>query len=244
GSADDELLDVARAFVDLGHAHVPPQALDREIGDVAVAAVDLDRIRAHALGHLGGKKLGHRRLLDAGRARVAQPRRVQVELARGLDAGRHVGEPEVDRLVLDQRLAHAAALARIGKRSRQRRSRDAGRLRGDVDAARLEIGERDAVAGAFLAQKMFRFAVFQDDLRGIRCALAGLLLDSGDDVAGRLGWDQEGADSLLPGTFVRYCKYNRDIRVLARGDELLHSVQDVVRPLALGARGDRARIGA
>src|SRR3954462_13329248 len=83
GAPDHHALDVARAFVDLRHAHVAPVALDREVRHVAVAAVDLHRVRAHLLRHLGGEELRHRRFLDARPARVAQARGMQVELPRG-----------------------------------------------------------------------------------------------------------------------------------------------------------------
>src|SRR3989454_8383668 len=139
--ADHHALDVARTFVDLRHAHVAPQALHGKVGDVAVAAVNLNGVRAHALGHLGGKELRHRRLADAGLAAAAQPGGMQIELARGFDLRRHVGEAEIDRLVFDQRLAHAFALFRIRQRRFQRAARHAGRLGGDVNAAGFEVGE-------------------------------------------------------------------------------------------------------
>src|SRR3990172_8358532 len=43
----DHALNVACAFVYLRHAHIAINALHWEIAEVAVAAVDLDRIRTH-----------------------------------------------------------------------------------------------------------------------------------------------------------------------------------------------------
>src|SRR6516162_402536 len=71
---DDEALDVAGALVDLADPHIAVDALDRETGDIAVAAMDLDRVGGDPLGHLGGEELGHRRLLDAGLRHRAAPR--------------------------------------------------------------------------------------------------------------------------------------------------------------------------
>src|SRR5947209_10294224 len=62
---DDEALDLARAFVDLRDARVAVVALDRIVLHVAVAAVDLDRLRAHPFGHLGGVELGLRSFREA-----------------------------------------------------------------------------------------------------------------------------------------------------------------------------------
>ena len=114
---------------------------------------------------------------------------MQVELARGLDAGRHVGEAEVDGLVLDERLAHAAALLCVRERRIERSARHAGRLGGDVDASRLEIRQRDAVAHAFFGEQVLRryLAVLEHDLCGVGGALAGLVFDARHDVAGCLG---------------------------------------------------------
>src|SRR5690606_13786116 len=51
-------LHVAGALVDLAHAHVPVDALDREVLEIAVAAEGLDGRRADLLGHFRGEQLG------------------------------------------------------------------------------------------------------------------------------------------------------------------------------------------
>src|SRR3954471_6669890 len=246
GASYHHALDVVRAFVDLRHAHVAPQALDREVGDVAVAAVDLDGVRADALGHLGCKQLRHRRFADARLALVAQPCCVQIELARCFDLGRHVGAAKADRLVLEDRLANALALLGVRHGRLERGARDAGRLRGDVDAAGLEVGERDAIADAFLREQVIRghLAVLERDLCRVGSALPELVFDARDHVAGRLGGHEKGADAFLAGRLVGHCENDGNVGVLARGDELLDAVQHVVGALALGTRRDRRGIGA
>ena len=86
--------------------------------------------------------------------------------------------------MLDERLAEARPLARIGERRVERRARHADRLRRDADAPGLEIRERDPVALALAPQQVRRRhpAVLEDDLRGVGRALAELLLDARDDV--------------------------------------------------------------
>src|SRR6185295_17872527 len=101
------------------------------------------------------------------------------------------------RLVLDQRLAHALPLPRVRERGLERGAGDAGRLRGDIDAAGLQIRQRDAVALAFRAEEMLGLAVVENDLRRVGRVLAGLFLDPGDLVAGRGGGHDESADPLL-----------------------------------------------
>src|SRR5437870_5593393 len=62
---DDALLDLGRALEDLGEPRVPPIALDGMQRSVARAAEHLQRLGGHALGHLRGEELHHRRLLVA-----------------------------------------------------------------------------------------------------------------------------------------------------------------------------------
>ena len=59
--ADHQPLDLAGALADLGQLGVAQVALDLVLLDVAVAAVDLDRVVGGALGDLGGEQLGLRR---------------------------------------------------------------------------------------------------------------------------------------------------------------------------------------
>jgi hypothetical protein len=79
-----------------------------------------------------------------------------------------------------------------------------------------------------------------------RCpsALAHLFLDAGDDVAGRIGRHQEAGDAFLAGGLVGDGEDDRHLRVLAGGDELLDAVEDEMIAVAVGAGGDRRRIGA
>src|SRR6185437_15872994 len=78
-------------------------------------------------------------------------------------------------------------------------ARHADRLRGDADAAALEVGKRDGIALPLLPQPGVerQAAILQHDRRGVRGAQAELLLLPGDDEAGRVAGDQEGADAAL-----------------------------------------------
>jgi hypothetical protein len=87
-------------------------------------------------------------------------------------------------------------------------------------------------------------AVLEHDLRRVGRPLAGLFLDARHDVARRRGGHDEGADAFLACALVGDGKDDGDVRSLARGDELLHAVQDVVLALPLGSRGDRRGVRA
>ena len=108
------------------------------------------------------------------------------ELPRGLDLHRHVGKPEIHRLVFCDRLAEAGPLAGVGHRSIQCGARQAHRLRGDADATGLEIAQRDAVSRAFRAEQVGdrHFAILEQDLCRVGGMLAQLFLDARNHVAG------------------------------------------------------------
>src|SRR2546422_5517005 len=56
---DDEALDLAGAFIDLGDLRVAKQFLDGEIPHVAVPAEQLHRLSRHPHRRLGGEQLRH-----------------------------------------------------------------------------------------------------------------------------------------------------------------------------------------
>ena len=133
-SANQNFLHIARAFVDLAHAHIAINALDGEVAYVAVAAVDLDSIGANFFGHLAGKELGHGGFFEAGFACVFEAGGVMRQSASSFNLRGHIGEFELHGLVLKNRLAKALALFAVAERSFKRRARHAQRLRGDADA--------------------------------------------------------------------------------------------------------------
>ena len=139
------------------------------------------------------------------------------ELARGFHLHGHVRQAEIDRLMLGDRLAERDALPCVRERVIERRARHADRLRGDADAPGFEIGERDAIAAAFLAEPVARgnHAVLEHDLRGVGRMLPELFLDARDRVPRRARLDDECRDALLARGLVRDREHDGDVRVLA-----------------------------
>src|SRR5580704_1780772 len=245
-ASDDEALNVAGALVDLAYANVAVDALDREIGDIAVAAMDLDRVGGDAFGHLRGEELGHRRLFDARFASVAPRRGVEHQAVRRSDLGRHVGEAEGHRLLLDDRLAEGRALAGIGEGGLISGARHPDRLRSDPDAAAFQVGERNLVAFAFRAQHQIggQLDLLEDELGGVGGALAELVLDPGHPKTGAVGRYEKGADAPLALFGVGHREDDSDLRVLAGGDELLGTAQHPAVAVASRPRLDRRCVGA
>ena len=96
-------------------------------------------------------------------------------------------------------LPKLSSLLRVGEGDLVGGARHAERLRRDADASALEIGERDTVAVAFLAEPVFdrHMEVFETDGAGVRRVLPHLVLDPADAIAGPVGLDDEAADAVL-----------------------------------------------
>ncbi len=77
---------------------------------------------------------------------------MQHKLARGFEPRCHVGQPERNGLMLDDRPAERDALLGVCNGEFQRAARHPVGIRRDAYAAAFEIGHRDAVTLALLAQ--------------------------------------------------------------------------------------------
>src|SRR5215210_6734297 len=113
--ADDHALDLGGALADQQQRRVPVEPLDLVLLRVAVAAVDPERLLHDLLAGLRGEQLGHPGLEVRALAGVLHARGLQREQSRGLDLGGHVGELELDRLVLRDRLAEGLALLGVAQ---------------------------------------------------------------------------------------------------------------------------------
>ncbi len=112
---------------------------------------------------------------------------LRVTKPRGLDLGRHVGELELDRLVLGDRLAEGLALLAVAEGQLQGPLGDADAAGGDVDAAHLErvhhLHEALADPGLLAAEDpLGRAAVAVVDELGRLDPLVAHLLDLRGDV--------------------------------------------------------------
>src|SRR5437867_5046403 len=117
---DDKSLDVRSAFIDLAHANVAVDAFDREIADITIATVDLDRVRTHALGDRRGEQLRHRSLFETGTRGVLQLGRMKRQLPGGYDARGRDGNAEGHGLMFADRYAERHSFLRVLQRRIQR----------------------------------------------------------------------------------------------------------------------------
>src|SRR5688572_15619201 len=174
---DDDALHLVGAFADAEERRVPVKPLDGELLRVAVAAVDAQRLVRVLERRLGGEVLGHAGLEIAALAAVVDGRRVLDQQSRGLDARRHLGELQLDRLVLADRLAEGVALARILERFLERGLGHADAARRDIDPAELEAADGLMKAAPFRADQIARrhAVVVEHELGRIDALVAELL---------------------------------------------------------------------
>src|SRR5882757_6726919 len=114
--ADHHALDLGGPLADQKEWGVAVEALDLVLLRVAVAAVDAERVLDVFLPRLRGEELGHPGLEVGALAGVLHPRRFAGDQAGRLQARRHVGELELDRLVLGDRLAEGLPLLAVFER--------------------------------------------------------------------------------------------------------------------------------
>ena len=134
---------------DLVHAHIAQVALDRVVLQVAVPAVQLQRLVADAEARVGRDALRHRAVRRRVRVlRVHHRGRVADHEPRAVQLGAHVGELELDRLVRGERRAELHALGDVPPRRVVRGARGADRARRDREPATVEPVPRSARSAA------------------------------------------------------------------------------------------------
>src|SRR5262249_36709928 len=147
-AGDHQALDLRSALVDLNQLRIAHQLLYGELLDVAVTAVDLDRVGGHPHRHVCREALG-----IAGDQRVAlsgveHPGAVVGEEPSRLNILGHVRYHELDRLELADRLSKLLALVGVVDRVLERRAGDPHREhRGERAAVVQRLhGDPEAVA--------------------------------------------------------------------------------------------------
>src|SRR3990172_1579873 len=196
---DHEPLDLARSLADLRELRVPEHPLDRVVRDVAVPAVNLDRLVRYEGGHLARVQLRHGGLLLEREATVLAPRGVPDERPRRVDPHRHVRDHELDRLVVRDRLAELDAILRVRDGGLEGALRNPDRHRADADPAAVEEEERVHEALVLLSEKRVpgHLALREEDLRGGAPPHAELVLDLPDRQARVSALDDERADPAV-----------------------------------------------
>src|SRR5438477_6391768 len=95
---------------------------------------------------------------------------------RGIEARRHVGEHELDRLQPGDRAAEGGALLGVGERVLERRAADAEAPGGHADAAAVEQAERLLEALVLLADRLLDAAVLAGEREVPHAARRGTLV--------------------------------------------------------------------
>mmetsp|Transcript_14879 Transcript_14879/g.50071 ORF Transcript_14879/g.50071 Transcript_14879/m.50071 type:complete len:283 (+) Transcript_14879:167-1015(+) len=220
---DDEALDLGGALVDLGDSRVAVVALGRHLGHVPHATKHLDaRVRVRSR-RLGSGQLGHGRLLCVRRLSVLEVSRAMREQHRRLVPDGHVGEQELDRLVLGDGRVERLARLRVMRRRLERRARDAERLRRDANPPTVERRHGDLESGAERAEHrvLWDAAALEDEVARAGGSDAELVFLLAEGKAGRARLDEEGGEALMLERPVRRRNHDGRVRVVCVGDPRL-----------------------
>src|SRR5687768_10509576 len=175
---DHDALELVRAFADREERRVAVVALNVEFLRVAISAVDAHRLEAVLQRRLGREKLRHAGFEIAAPAGVIGVRRRLHQQPRGFGARRHVGELQLDRLVLGDRFAEGPAKLRVPQRLLQTRAREPCTTRRDVGAPELEPVQHLLESAPFRAADQVSGrhpAVDEQHLARVDAAIAELL---------------------------------------------------------------------
>jgi len=147
--------------------------------------------------------------------------------------GGHVGQTEIHRLVLDNGFAEGLPLLGVAQGRLQGGPGHAHGLSRNADTPRFQIGEGDLVAFPFRPQHGAggHPAVVEENLGRVRGLLPHFFLQPGYLIARGGGGHQEAGNALFPRLLVGDGKDNGYLRVFARGNELLHPVDDPMVPV-------------
>src|SRR3712207_1721324 len=200
-AADDLEHDLVGARADAVQAQVAPGALHAVLAHVAGAPVDLQALVGDLAGDARREQLGHRDLAHRVLAVGEAPGGRVVELARGLELGRHLGELVAADLELPDRPAEGGALAGVGERLVEQPLRAGDGQRGADHALALELPHDvlEALADRAEDRAVGHADVLEGEQRrvgGVHAELDQLLLA---DDAGRVHVDQEEREAVVAG---------------------------------------------
>ena len=221
-------------------------AFDGIVFDEAIAAVDLHRFAGRAGRGLGRVQFRHGRLAAKGLSQIRQLGRPQHQQPGRIQLHRHVGEHELDGLVLGQPLGKRPALRGVGDAVVERCAADAYRHGPDADAPAFQHAHRLTKPLPFRADEGLRrhLAIVKDDFRGIARAQAELILFLTDPQAGRGPLDDERRNTVTAGQRIGHGQHNIDACHAALRHECLGAVEDPPTPTTDRARLDRGGVAA
>src|SRR6266511_2121752 len=240
-AADDQLLHLARPFVQRRDPGIPQVTPDGVLVDVTVAAVDLHGGVRSANGRLAREVLRDRRLQRVPRPRVGERCRPPREQARSLSLDRDLRDQLLDELERGDRPAELLPLARIRNARLEAALADPDAPGRQRDPTVVERRHRDLEALALRAEpRRVRHAdAFEKELARVLRAQAELALDRPRLEPRRIRRNEEAREPARALASAAR-EDQRNPRPRPERDEDLLPADQPVGTVALGA-GDEAR---
>ncbi len=228
------------------HAQIAHDLLDAEFGQIAVAAVQLQRLVSDVETAVGDEALGHGdQRGGVGVVAVERGGGLPQQRAGGFERGRHVGEAELQRLEFVEAFAERLALLHVSERHFKSLLRAAERAGGDVEPAAVEPGHGDLEACALRAEPVGdRHAhVLERDCARRLGVPAHLALAGAERNTGCVAGNDHGRNA---GRAVAAGARHHRVKIAGAGagDELFLAADRVMVAVAHRACRQRRRVGA
>src|SRR5471032_2267238 len=230
-AADQHAADFAGAGADFIQLGVAPQAADRIVVDVAVAAQRLDRLAGHPGGFFGAVQDG----ADG----------VDVGLA-GHHGRIHVGQLALHQLEFADRVAELLAVVDVRHDGVHASLHDAQRAAGQHGALEVQARHQHVDALGQAAEHVFgrHFAVVEHQFARVRAAHAQLVELLRHRVTLEMFFDQEGGHAARAGFQVVLGVDHQHVGVGAVGDPHFRAVEHPAVTFEIGAQLHADDIGA
>jgi hypothetical protein len=206
----------------------------------------LDRLVGDPGRGLAGVELGHRRRARVGLVGVLEPRGALDQEPRALDAALHLGELELDRLDLRERLAEGVALLRVARRGSSAASITPSACAPTpirpASSMLIAILNPSPSAPSRCSIGTRRFSSVSET--GVRAAQSHLVLGLTDHEPGSAALDDERRDAVAAAVLGSAREDQVDAGLGAVRHPVLAAVENVAVALELARRLQRAGVGA
>src|SRR6185312_12950146 len=243
-ACDNELLDLARAFIYPERANFAIQPLDGRAGNDSASAEQLDRAVHGPLGGFGCKPLGHRGFAGHSlRTTIVRPGRSVDQKCARIDVCRHRGDPRLRQLHVRETGAEHLAIRHVAQRLVECSAREAECRGAHGSAKYVERSECDTHPLAWNADNTGRgHPAIRERHRADRMRSCDVTARSDSEPRRRCVDDERDVPAVL--RLLEATEYDVEVRDACVRYPALFPVDDIRITVARRRRAHRAHIRA